>query len=159
MFFFLLLPGTSSYNLMFHRHKAVEKATCSCPDFRDRDVTCKHLCFVYYKLLGFKIGDYHPDSVHVWNQLETFHKKTNPTQPNPENKHDSSSNSSTDLNTSEKPETPKFRNTECGICCDEFTEEDMVKICTNSCNNACHMDCYKRWSTKNKNCIYCRAAF
>lgn len=50
---------------------------------------------------------------------------------------------------------------DCGFCCSELRinpKKEMWVMC-NNCNKLIHSKCYNRWTSKNKNCIYCRYEF
>ena len=120
-----------------------ERYSCNCPDYKFHHKTCKHLYFLFNKILKF-------DDPEKWISLISIDGK---------NKLDTIETrllSSTNKLLSFKDIS--IRNTECGICLCDFEVNEKIHKCE-ICENGIHSICWLKYSNymQNKNtCIYCR---
>ena len=138
------------------RHDVLAK--CDCPDARQRarqrQVLCKHACYVLIRVLKLSIRSLYtrPDAARVLLAI-TEHAHHFPGQY-------------TDEEFSSLPPPPnpyaatsQKRNDECPVCCEDLTNDEKQLQCP-ECRNALHEDCMRRWvrggSQRRERCVFCR---
>lgn len=137
----LTVKGSSNkvYKILLSK----EKINCKCMDFTIRKKICKHLYFIFVKVLNstFAIND---------NDIESIKNKFN------EISDKLYSILSNHVGTCEKIEYDKSDS--CCICFEDFGDEDIIQ-CKMTCKNVFHMECINLWLSKNKNCPLCRSTW
>lgn len=158
--------------------------TCTCPDFRRRQYCCKHVLFVFLKVLRVNKGrdaivsdDYgsqdYCGSAHVYQKAllpselrEIFAAApTTPYQVLANDKVVAAYNQATGV--ADEPKKPSVSrkpigadgNEECPICMEDFEADDEnVTWCKGQCGNNIHKECIREWLGSGKStCPYCRA--
>lgn len=134
---FLVIGSSSkSYDLIL---TTIEKPSCTCMDYKMRKYNCKHLYFLFNKILRL-------DNPDKWNtfSIETITQKIQEIDI----RLDLLNYTYKDIN---------INNDECGICLNEFEEIEKISKCP-TCNNGIHAICWTKYInfTKKEICIYCR---
>jgi hypothetical protein len=183
--FRVLGTSQSSYTVDFflsRRHSSAAEGQpvwkCACRDFEIRRRPCKHIQFVWYRVLGVD-----PDSLHsdgsgsavnpFFDSVDAVRERLNnhrvqhghsvqaladqeQSQQDPTNDQASEIKSTATLG----PKVPHrpFVGQNCPICYEQFCDGDAVFFCEHSCGNSVHRGCYEacvRFSQKTL-CPYCR---
>lgn len=139
-----------------------KNSTCKCPDFLFRKNTCKHLYFVYLKVLKAK-GDFpkiftKPQLEKLFFNLENI---TNNLYANEQfreayiNKIKNEAKTSSENNLGFKEQKV---DDSCPICMDDFEpQSEDLDFCRYGCGKSVHKNCFKMWTKKNNgNCVFCR---
>lgn len=155
--FSVLGSSGSLYDVTFWR---ASRWTCTCPDYERRRKPCKHVQFVWFRVLGISQADGEPffdgvESVlerisltHLLHQDEVhLHTPSAPALAAP------AATSATKV--ARRPHVGET----CGICYEKMTESCKVFFCEEKCGNAIHVLCYKACvqHTHKTMCPYCRA--
>ena len=115
--------------------------SCTCPDFRQRHATCKHIYFVLIKRLGLS-EDAQLDEVKVAVSTKLAIGAELPA----------------DSKQRKKIEQREWKGSDCAICCEVLGDEEPVVWCQQQCGNTVHQLCFEQWTkVKGKVCVYCRA--
>jgi len=152
---------------------------CTCPDFQKNDNVCKHILFVYLKVLKVPRGS---ETIYqkalISSELEEIFNSS-PKDPKGcwadktvrdkyneiMGKTDDNNNNNTTTENNENgvkqkiPEKDDF----CPICYEEMTTNEALVYCKASCGNSIHKDCFNQWDKIQKSkklpttCVYCRA--
>ncbi len=130
------------------------QVTCTCPDFKRRHMTCKHIYFVLIRIFGTQ------EETPTTGELVLFVQSANENMDlnfsNPEEKKEGP-------NQSDKPQVPQrpFNGENCPICLEELTTDEELDFCKLGCGKSLHVFCWSNWlKIKHSNdlkCIYCRA--
>lgn len=139
-----------------------KNSTCKCPDFLFRKNICKHLYFVYLKVLKAK-GDFpkvlkKPQLEKLFFNLENV---TNNLYANEQfreayiNKIKNEAKTSNNNNLGIKEQKV---DDSCPICMDDFEPEgEELDFCKYGCGKSVHKNCFVMWTKKNNgNCVFCR---
>ena len=130
----------SNYELLL----GMESLVCGCPDYQIRNNTCKHLYFIFGKVLDFNqnklLNLQRNKGLYVqypeFNEL--LHKRLTKKQTQENN----------------TQQVSNLRSNEyCVICFEEFGN-DMIDC--NNCKNVFHSGCLRRWLKRNEICPLCR---
>lgn len=141
----LLVKGSSArtYNITFSE----EETKCECMDFSIRRKVCKHLHFIFGRIIKDK----------------EISKKIKIVDDITSNFNDISSLLETILcdhvQNKEKDEDISYDNKDtCSICFEEFGNES-IRQCKKICNNIFHTECINLWLSKNNSCPLCRSSW
>lgn len=138
----LSIKGSSNriYDLLL----SSDKISCKCMDFTIRKKICKHLYFIFGRVLNNRdlINDNNLDSIR--NKFDIISEELNLVLSNHIN------------NNCDKIEYNK--NESCCICFEDFGNEKIVQ-CKMTCKNIFHSECINLWLSKNNNCPLCRSTW
>ena len=140
-------------------------STCKCPDFLFRKNICKHLYFVYLKVLKGK-GNFpkvlkKPRLEKLFFDLENI---TNNLYANEQfreayiNKIKNEATGTSDNNLGIKVQKV---DDSCPICMDDFEAGgEELDFCKFGCGKTVHKNCFEMWNKKNSgNCVFCRTVW
>jgi hypothetical protein len=143
----------SAYEVEYALEDDQASWSCTCPDHLQRDVLCKHIYFVMYKVLNqpYVDGDM-METVEDWlkakqqildRETHVIVKNTAKEKPKQETK-----------GVRQRP----YIGETCAICLDPMEAGTPVTYCQTTCGNSVHQDCFKRWSIHRKSslCVHCR---
>ncbi|CAJ0827650.1 1534_t:CDS:10, partial [Entrophospora sp. SA101] len=143
---------------------------CNCPDFAVNGNFCKHILFVYLKVLRVN-----PDSNYIYQKAlltselrQIFQNAApNPTVLASQKVRDQYAkiiggvdSSSDDVSSGKRPRQPIEG--DCPICYETLLETEKLVWCKDSCGNNVHEVCFNQWkSSKHSSgneitCVYCR---
>jgi len=138
---------------------------CSCPDYTARRMRCKHIIFVFCRVLNQKLENIR--STYTIDELATLVASIRDVnyinqltqillQTSLEEKQTSIKLSST--SESKIIPLPIDEDTPCSICYEDMHQStELILYC--QCRNNFHKVCYERWcKAKNKSCPLCRHA-
>jgi hypothetical protein len=168
LFFHILGSSKVVYKITFSVHDSPQ---CTCPDYKLRKRTCKHIYFVSGKVLHINRSEWinvadinivandilsrfsHLASEHVIANNEIMKKYENKLKRY----------TAQQCHGDEDSTKINIRNTECCVCLSEFIDLDdpnqkqKIIICY-TCQNGIHKLCWNKWEQVNKKglCVYCR---
>lgn len=136
-------------------------SNCNCPDYIRREEFCKHIYFVFYKVLKipndleaeeitemelenlFENCDSISRSIYANSQLrEAFINRVKSDAKNLDENNPNIKKQLIDDN--------------CPICMEDL-KSGKIDFCKNGCGKSVHVECFRRWQQKNNsNCVYCR---
>jgi hypothetical protein len=124
-------------NMASVEHRMDHMFTCSCPDYRNRHVTCKHIYFIKERVLQGL--DRQADR---WKlALKRISTKTKDYyQPQEDN----------------EKKRRSWVGEQCSICIEEMKDSEQVTWCK-TCGNSVHEECYGYWKMVRPTCPNCRA--
>ncbi|KAJ4951898.1 hypothetical protein NE237_028730 [Protea cynaroides] len=133
---------------------------CNCPD---RTTPCKHILFVYLRVLGVSLDDtcLHRSTL---RPSELNHLLSSPTSPDSwagdrvrDRYHQLTSRLTTRGSPSREVEVEE--GAKCPICLEEMRKEDRLVACR-ACRNPLHEQCLQRWTRirgrRSATCVICR---
>jgi hypothetical protein len=142
-----------------------EVPQCDCLDFAKRQDICKHILFIYLRILKVNLKTFEFKRKYTTEEIE---KMLQNAAPDPSALADETLKKFYDEDKSEVIETEskitrKEIEGECPICYEEFGSEELV-WCKTTCGNNIHKDCFDNWmATKlstpggKVTCVWCRA--
>jgi len=143
----------------------LNSSTCNCPDYIKRKDFCKHIYFVYIKVLKADqdFEDEHQDEswlLNLYNNLERVTQKLYASEVIREiyiNK--IKNDSKTNLNNNIGIKVQK-KDKDCPVCMDILENGENIDFCKFGCGKSIHSQCFKMFCTKNlkmtPKCVYCR---
>ena len=138
----LVLSVKGSSNRIYEITFSKEFTKCKCMDFSIRKKVCKHMYFIFGRIL--KNSNILSKITEVKDINENYELISALLKETLQNKRSNVLN--IDYN---KTDT-------CCICFEEFGNEE-VKQCTNVCKNTFHTECINVWLSKSSNCPLCRS--
>lgn len=140
----IILSVKGSSNRIYELTLSKKYTKCKCMDFSIRKKVCKHMYFIFGRILkNSNILDKITEVTDINENYDLISGLIKETLE--KNK----------LNTSNLEYDKKDT---CCICFEEFGEES-VKQCTSVCKNTFHSDCLGIWLSKNSNCPLCRTVW
>eukprot|EP00123_Amoebidium_parasiticum_P010741 comp20288_c0_seq1/m.25458 comp20288_c0_seq1/g.25458 ORF comp20288_c0_seq1/g.25458 comp20288_c0_seq1/m.25458 type:complete len:323 (-) comp20288_c0_seq1:266-1234(-) len=146
------------------------KLSCDCPDFQKRQACCKHILFVFLKVLKQPpTSAYIYQSALVTKELQEIFDAA-PIDPRDvlANKNVVAAYKGSDSQAGEEGKEEGRRPAEgpCPVCFEDMNEggKEALTWCR-TCGNNMHMDCFRQWrgrevaSGKQVTCVYCRAVW
>lgn len=138
--------------------KILPELDCDCPDSRNRNSICKHMVFVWVRVLRLDANDIEneiDEELTTSIQLKMMDIPQLCYYPHQQVTGDS---------LSEKPLAERRSTSEnsCPICLMDFSEGGPILWCSRSCGHNVHEDCWKKWKTHkagNQACVICRQPF
>lgn len=148
--------------------------TCACRDFQIRRRPCKHIHFIWYRVLGIDTnedtGPFFDSASAVNDRLLSHHVAHQYTLHALDNSSNSSSNSiptdsaketqqpSTATSATSVVEQRSYLGQCCPICYEEFSSDCSVYYCQEKCGNSVHQECFQAFVrfSKKANCPFCR---
>lgn len=148
------IEGTTSNEYLVEVCKSDRCITCTCPDFQQRQMRCKHIYCLLYRVLGFEAGS-HPRHSAIVRKSKSFIEQraaraTVGAEKDAKDGKEAKSKSQSNV----RPYVGEC----CAICLEDMDETSKVVSCTKGCGNSVHAECFGHWSKKNKTCVYCRAS-
>jgi hypothetical protein len=140
--------------------------SCSCPD--NRGIPCKHIYFMWARVLGIELPagsltSQHPwfDSVAAVEEMMRENHAARALGPPPPSTGDDDAATGSGSNNSTKPRVAQraYLGEACPVCYETFTTDCLVCFCETNCGNSIHHQCYQNavnFSGKTS-CPYCRA--
>lgn len=168
--------GTSqnAYTMDFYKSQRSNRFCwkCACRDFEIRQKPCKHIQFIWYRVLNVNSAHVHTDDGPFFDSVDAVQERilnrpslpTTPPTPHPVSP---PSIVSTTTSPSTSPSTPPsssivqqrpYLGQNCPICYETFTNECQVYYCEEKCGNSVHQTCFQtfvRFSKKTA-CPLCR---
>lgn len=143
----------------------VNNQSCNCPDYIRRRSPCKHVFFVFLKVLKSSedFGKYLDESnlLDLFDNLENLTKKLYATDELRDAyikqiKQDSTSY----LNNNNLGIKDQKKDENCPICMDALENGEEIDFCKYGCGKSIHLQCFTMWCKKSPNsekkCVYCR---
>nr|CAG8445583.1 15784_t:CDS:10 [Entrophospora candida] len=141
---------------------------CSCPDFSRGGNLCKHILFVYLKVLRVN-----PNSSYIYqkalltNELRQIFQNAAPNPTANQRVRDKYAkivggvnSGSDDASSVKRPRQPIEG--DCPICYEALSETEKLVWCKDSCGNNVHEVCFDQWKSSKRSsgdeitCVYCR---
>lgn len=132
---------------------------CTCPDYKTRNIRCKHIYFVLIKVMN-NVDNEKPSysDEEIKNMFDTIPYITNNlivdnkvNETYEQLKHNIKTIDCSEV--SKKPHSDDL----CPICLDDLDNGDELDFCKYSCGKQIHKVCYEMWCTKRKaECIFCK---
>ncbi len=142
----------------------LENSNCNCPDFLFRQDYCKHIYFVFLKVLNANKKDleYNLDDSFLLNLFDNLNYITHHLYASDElrevyinelKKDSVNEDNNLGIKVQKKDDS-------CPICMDELENNEAIDYCKYGCGKSLHSECFKMWSSKNKGnkprCVFCR---
>lgn len=119
--------------------------TCTCPDFKKRKLTCKHIYFVLLRVLKLS-------NINTFTDQELINILSNINIDN------TICVDKQIMDKYNKLPTKKDDEESCPICLEDINNGEDIEFCKSVCGKCVHKLCFDLWCTKNPpKCVYCRA--
>jgi len=142
----------------------VDNQNCNCPDYIRRRLPCKHVYFVFIKVLkASKNYENYLDESLLMELFDNLDKLTNRLYASEELrvayicqiKQDSKTNQNNNFGTKVQK-----KDDNCPVCMDDLENGEAVDFCKFGCGKSIHSECFIMWCKKNpsgeRRCVYCR---
>lgn len=143
---------------------SVNNRSCNCPDYLRRRLPCKHVYFVFLKVLkasqDFENNLDESLLLELFEELDNVTKKVYASEELREAyiqkiKKDSKPNSENNLGMK-----VQRKDESCPICMEDLENGEAIDFCKYGCGKSIHSQCFKMWCGKSPNqiktCVYCR---
>jgi hypothetical protein len=146
------------------KYNTKQRWTCGCVDFQMRQLACKHVQFVWYRVLNIPPdtstnrtpSDPFFDSIAaVKERLHSHHVGQQYVLSNADFKDMAETSEAAKKEVVVVAQRP-YVGEKCPICIDEFTADSLVYFCENKCGNSVHQSCYEACVAFSTRCPYCR---
>lgn len=131
---------------------------CNCPDHVQRGNICKHMLYIWIRVLSYEADDIVLDM-----DDETRAEIRMKMQNIPQRVYAPIvANNERNLGESRKKvERKSIQGCECPICFEDLQSNEKLEYCDYGCGNGIHSDCMAKWAKTQKNttCVFCRTKF
>lgn len=135
-----------------------EQPTCTCPDFRLRHKSCKHIFFVLIRIM--KVDESQTENGLTKTLLKQMFRKM-PKMLNELMIDKDQKQKYQKLQTNLGGDVVKQKPLEdiCPICLDDLSNGESIEYCKYSCGKSIHKQCFDMWSKhrgQSKSCVFCQ---
>jgi hypothetical protein len=144
--------------------------SCSCPDFTQRAVVCKHIYVVVLRVLGVQrdVLDVVLNNMEIAQQtcqlsgerISLAHSRNMANLEHALQQRDESEarEGKEPMPMDGKAQRKIEPEDDCAICYEKLLDKTELVFCASSCGQSVHKQCFVRWATvRGKTCVYCRA--